>query len=415
MNPGFFFFRMALTGILAALPGTIHANGERTYSHGDPTDQEQLMLELVNRARSNPPAEARRLGIDLNEGLGPGTIDPAGVPPLAPQPNLFLAARRHSAWMLDNDIFSHTGKNGDTPGDRMAAAGYQFSGAISWAENIAWGGTSGTPDFNRESVARHEGLFLSSSHRINILGTNNTQIGLGILAGSFDGWNAVMATQVFARSGTYPETLLLGVVFKDKNGNSFYDPGEGIPDVTVTPDSGGWKAITSASGGYAVPYTGTSGSLAVSFSGLPDGEASRSVTKTGTNLKLDLEVSDSRPAAPEIAVFQPARSSLIDGNSKKSFGILKIRSGKRTKTFTLRNMGTAPLSGLRIRKSGVQKADFRIEGPAVTSLAPGKSATFRVSFKPTSTGVRKAALAIFSNDADESPFDITLRGRGAKN
>jgi hypothetical protein len=31
------------------------------YSHGDPTAEEQYMLELINRARANPPAEGLRL------------------------------------------------------------------------------------------------------------------------------------------------------------------------------------------------------------------------------------------------------------------------------------------------------------------------------------------------------------------
>ena len=34
------------------------------------SDSEQLVLELVNRARANPGAEASRYGISLNEGLG---------------------------------------------------------------------------------------------------------------------------------------------------------------------------------------------------------------------------------------------------------------------------------------------------------------------------------------------------------
>jgi cyclophilin family peptidyl-prolyl cis-trans isomerase len=43
------------------------------------------------------------------------------------------------------------------------------------------------------------------------------------------------------------------VVFDDKNGNGLYDLGEGIPGVRVEPDFGGFHALTSASGGYAVP------------------------------------------------------------------------------------------------------------------------------------------------------------------
>ena len=45
--------------------------------------QEQLMLELVNRARLDPNAEASRLGITLNQGIAAGSITAAAKQPLA--------------------------------------------------------------------------------------------------------------------------------------------------------------------------------------------------------------------------------------------------------------------------------------------------------------------------------------------
>ncbi len=39
-----------------------------------PTAHEQYFLELVNRARANPGAEAARLGLGLNDGLAAGAI-----------------------------------------------------------------------------------------------------------------------------------------------------------------------------------------------------------------------------------------------------------------------------------------------------------------------------------------------------
>ena len=47
------------------------------------TAQEQLVLELINRARLDPAAEAARFGIALNEGLPAGTISTAAKQPLA--------------------------------------------------------------------------------------------------------------------------------------------------------------------------------------------------------------------------------------------------------------------------------------------------------------------------------------------
>jgi hypothetical protein len=52
--------------------------------------------------------------------------------------------------------------------------------------------------------------------------------------------------------------------------------------------------------------------------------------------------------------------------------------------------------------------------PPKTSLAPGSSTTFKVIFKPSAKGTRKANIHIKSNDADENPFDIKLTGQGVK-
>ena len=50
----------------------------------DFTAHDQLMLELVNRARMAPLEEAQRYGIDLNEGFDEGTISSEPTQPLAP-------------------------------------------------------------------------------------------------------------------------------------------------------------------------------------------------------------------------------------------------------------------------------------------------------------------------------------------
>ena len=47
------------------------------YDSGNPTADEQLVLEYINRARANPIAEGQRLGIDIHEGLqDPSLVGP---------------------------------------------------------------------------------------------------------------------------------------------------------------------------------------------------------------------------------------------------------------------------------------------------------------------------------------------------
>lgn len=119
------------------------------------------------------------------------------------------------------------------------------------------------------------------------------------------------------------------------------------------------------------------------------------------------------PRAPEIEVKQLAGSILIDGETRKNFGTVKVGKTGSIKTFIIKNTGTANLTGLTLVKKGVQKGDFIITAPARTSLGPDESTRFTVTFKPAAIGTRNAAIHIKSNDADENPFDIKLTGSGS--
>ena len=117
---------------------------------------------------------------------------------------------------------------------------------------------------------------------------------------------------------------------------------------------------------------------------------------------------------PEIRVEQPTGVSLKDGAVTKSFGKKRVGSKATKKTFTIRNTGKATLNGLRIVRSGRNRKDFKVSRLSSTSLEPGEKMTFKVRFSPKGKGNRIAKLKIRSNDANENPFDIRLRGRGVK-
>src|ERR1700712_5544630 len=92
----------------------------RLFSAGYPTNLEQYLVELINRGRANPAAEAARYNVALNEGLAAGTISTPAKQPLAINPFLTDGARGHGQWMLAHNTFSHTGANGSNPGARMS-------------------------------------------------------------------------------------------------------------------------------------------------------------------------------------------------------------------------------------------------------------------------------------------------------
>ncbi len=229
--------------------------------------QEQLMLELVNRARLDPNAEAKRQGITLNQGIAPGSITSAAKQPLAPNSELNDSARGHSQWMIDTDTFSHTGAGGSSFDQRMSAAGY--TPILTGGENIAFRGTTGTLPFTSFVTLQHGDLFKSiTGHRENILDPDFREIGIGAMIGVFtDGidYNSVLTTQNFGTRSSAP--IVTGVAYDDTVVNDdFYSVGEGRSGITVTvAQAVDHATATQTAGGYAV--TAASGAADVTFSG----------------------------------------------------------------------------------------------------------------------------------------------------
>lgn len=129
------------------------------------------------------------------------------------------------------------------------------------------------------------------------------------------------------------------------------------------------------------------------------------------NLATSSSYIGSYPLTPEIAIEQPVNTNLVDGSASIDFGTAPQGSSLTTLTFTLRSTGTIPLLNLGVTKDGTNSSDFTLSA-LPTMLEDNTSTTFTVTFTPSATGTRTAAIHIASNDADESPFDITLTGTG---
>ena len=262
-----------------------------------PNAYEQYMLELINRARLNPLGEANLFGIGLNDGLNPDTISDSAKQPLAFNFLLIDSARIHSQWMLDTDTFSHTGEGASTPGERMEDAGYQFTGIWTSGENIGYSASTGILDLNSFTADVHQGLFESPGHRTNILSDNYWEIGIGILTGDFNGYNSLMATQNFAKSGS--DIFLTGVAFDDSViDDDFYSIGEGLGGIEVTAvrqsDNSLFSTTTMDAGGYQMKLA--PGTYDVTFSGNNQIIGSNSQITIGLeNIKLDLDTNEVDP------------------------------------------------------------------------------------------------------------------------
>ena len=301
------------------------------YSHGDPTAMEQLNLEYINQARANPIEEGNRL-VNTPDGDVQGAISFFNISkslvqqqfstypakgPLAFNAQLIQAARLHSEDMRTNQFQGHTGSNGSSMGQRINQAGYTgWSGAgenvFSYAKsvwhahagfNIDWGGDNQVTLGHRENI-------------MNYQGTQYREIGVGILNVQQPSQvGPLVVTQNFGLKGT--TKFITGVVYKDLNNNNFYDIGEGIAGVQVMPASGTFYAVTSSSGGYAIPYT-ANGSMTVTASGgdLPS-PIVRNIQLSNDNVKLDFILGQGN-FTPNVVLNLPSNGAQ-DANETQTF------------------------------------------------------------------------------------------------
>jgi hypothetical protein len=76
---------------------------------------------------------------------------------------------------------------------------------------------------------------------------------------------------------------------------------------------------------------------------------------------------------------------------------------------TIKNNGLVPLLVSNAAPTGPNATEFRTNtSAALGTIAPGKSTTITVYFKPTSTGPKSATLRIISSDANQPQIDIPL-------
>lgn len=283
------------------------------YSHGDPTNGEQYILELINRARADPKAEGIRIANTTDPGVVQGFtgIDKnqfksafAGYPvrpPLAFNANIITAARGHSNWMVQTGQQDHNEGN-ITPFDRMNSAGYtgwSLAGENIFkdADNLWMGHCAFQIDWGTQNQ-------IDLGHRRNIMNFDGgvyREIGIGVTQNG----SRLAITEDFGNRGV---NFIVGVVYKDNNSNGFYDPGEGLSGVTITPSKGTYYAVTSTSGGYAIPVQGVTGNVTVEASG---GGLGTTVTKNISLQSENVKVDFTSPLPGQVSIASPQLGAVL--------------------------------------------------------------------------------------------------------
>ncbi len=297
----------------------------------EPTDEEQLMLELINRARMAPPAEGMRLANHQDSAILNAyryfNVDLEAVkeefnaypprPPLTLNLNLIQAARRHSIDMRDNKFQDHYGSDGSDPGQRIEEAGYDWRGygenVFAHGENVEhahaaflvdWnvpslGHRKNTLEFDREPLWKEVGIGIVQTvsakvmrSKIRLKKNRHDPKSAAVGTKQLESVGPLLVTIDFAVSFQYTPQIL-GVVYADTDQNQFYDIGEGLGGVTITVKGTNQSTNTYSSGGYTIPIA-DAGQYTLEASGGPLPEP---MTKTFTfdgenNVKIDFILGD---------------------------------------------------------------------------------------------------------------------------
>jgi hypothetical protein len=268
------------------------------------TPEEQLLLELANRARLDPETEYKRPGInmtDINQFLPAGkpgfpiSLDPRQ--PLAGNDTLAAVSEKHAAAIMaklvtTNGVMnfdSHKGAGDGTPAERIKNGGYAqnalANGQNIWPENVGWN-TSWNNPINQAFwqtmlTDKHNAWFRDdpsvmtvdpnapAGHRLALLDANAKEMGVGFAQGKIGVNDNFVQVENFGSSGT--QSFLTGAVYNDTVvKDNFYSLGEGVQGVTATvrntagtvigsntTGSGGGWSVGEPGGTYKVTFTGT--------------------------------------------------------------------------------------------------------------------------------------------------------------
>ncbi len=286
----------------------------KTPDNQHPDENEQQLIWLMNRARSNPTAEGIWLatlydqyisyspgcagaGLDADLCYVAAAVDYWRVdreqlksefasydtkPPAAFDVRLYRAAKSHSDYLIDIDGQGHSGQF-----DRIDDEGFEFIRArgnvFSYSLSAVYGHAGFNIDWGNDG-GDGTGMQPSRGHRLAIMSIDGDYTNVGIAAvsettrGKSVGPLVITGNYCRANAGMsdHYNRFLVGTVWSDRDNDRLYDPGEGIGNVTVMPDQGSYYALTSDSGGYALPII-TAGRYDVTFSG---GSLSENVIKT---------------------------------------------------------------------------------------------------------------------------------------
>lgn len=377
------------------------------------SENEQYMLELINRARANPTAEASRYGITLDKDLPAGTITTAPKQPVAPQQNLIDVAGAHSLDMIEQDYFAHeTLGSGTSAAQRVTASGYSWNQV---AENIGYAAkqVSVSPTTFIDEV--HAGLIRSAGHRANIMLPGLEEVGIGAELGSFKPPNNAntfdftqMVTEDFGSRNQNP--YITGVVYTDSDSNSFYTIGEAIHSGTVTATNVSTGAVFSDaigfSGGYGfiVPAGTYSVTARITVSGaVKNYQRQGNLVVATDNVKVDFETKSG--TSTSVALVLASNTTTLYENGSGTSTVITVSRNDDSSASLLVNLTSDSSANLTVPASVTIPAGQTSTTFTVTAVDDGIiDGNQTVKITATALGLQAANRSLTVNDRTKPTF-----------
>ena len=179
-----------------------------------------------------------------------------------------------------------------------------------------------------------------------------------------------------------------------------------ISSLTITGANSGDYAQTNTCGSSVAANNGNC-SISVTFTPTATGARAASVTisdnATGTPHTITLTGTGASAAAPVVSL----------SSSSLTFASQTLNTTSGSQTVTLTNTGNAVLNITSISLTGANSGDYAQTNTCGSSVAANNgNCTISVTFTPTATGARMAAVTINDN-ATGTPHTIALTGTGA--
>ena len=190
----------------------------------------------------------------------------------------------------------------------------------------------------------------------------------------------------------------------------------GLSDLLVGPaTSSGLNNVTIGSIGAPASTTvapGGSTTFTVTYTPTIDGAFSFDLSfanNDGNENPYDITVSGTATGDAEIDVSSSEGGAVADGGTDAQ-GTEPAGTAK-TVTYTVNNTGLSNLTLGTATSSGLNNVTIgSIGAPGSTSVAPGGSTTFTVTYTPTIAAAFSFDLSFANNDGNENPYDITVSG-----